>query len=422
MEAVSGNSLFKNILRLISGEGIGRAIGFMAAPVITRLYSPYDFGIFAVFSSICALCYPFCTLKYTVAIPLHPNERIGINSLAACLCMLIANTLILSIVLASAHSRILSFFSSENIDAFWYFIPLAFFLHGISEVLSYYSTRCRDFSTIAKVTVAQKASGALIKIILGLFRFNVIGLLIGNIMAESGGLTLYIRTCWKRLKDSARHVTPGKIRFIFKRYMDLPLYRLPSQILQNASGSIFMLYFAWHFGTGTTGRISLAMAMLSVPVSFACTSVGKAFYGEIASFGRKNSRQISDLTVRIMKKLLIVSVVPFMLIVCFGPWIFQIFFGSEWMQSGVFARYLCFCLIFRFVYSPISDGIFNVFEQQRLVLWLEVSRIVIIALTLCVSYLHNLSALSTVAVYSLALTVQYILSITLVFYVLRKSV
>jgi len=420
MKSDLDNTLKKNILKLITGEGIARIIGFMAAPAITRLYTPSDFGMLAVFTSLCALFYPFCTLKYTVAIPLHPNEKIGINSLAACLLILVVNTVVIGIALVLFHSRILSLFSSENIDAFWYFIPLAFFFYGISEVLSYYSTRYRDFSTIAKVTVAQKAIGALIKIVLGLLRFNMIGLLIGNIMAESGGLTLYIRTYWKRLKDSARHVTPGKIRLVLKRYIDFPLYRLPSQILQNASGSILMLYFAWHFGTGTTGRISLAMAMLSAPVSFACTSVGKAFYGEIASLGRKNSKEISVLTVRIMVRLFVISILPFTLIICFGPWIFRTFFGAEWTQSGTFARYLCFYLIFRFVYSPISDGIFNVFKQQKLVFWLEVSRVTIVASSLLLSCFRNFSVTNTIVTYSLALTVQYILSIILVFYILKK--
>ncbi|WP_195470356.1 lipopolysaccharide biosynthesis protein [Bacteroides xylanisolvens] len=420
MKSNSGNTLFKNILKLISGESIGRVIGFMAAPFITRLYTPSDFGILAVFASLCALFYPFCTLKYTVAIPLHPNEKIGINSLAACLYLLVINTVIISITLLFSHSQILSLFSSENIDAFWYFIPLTFFFYGISEILSYYSTRYRDFSTIAKVTVVQKAIGALTKIVFGLFRFNVIGLLIGDIMAESGGLTLYIRIYWKRLKEGARHVTPGKIRFILKRYIDFPLYRLPSQILQNASGSILMLYFAWHFGTDTTGRISLAMTMLSAPVSFACTSVGKAFYGEIASLGRKNSKEISALTVRIMVRLFAISIVPFILIICFGPWIFRTFFGAEWTQSGIFARYLCFYLIFRFVYSPISDGIFNVFEQQKLLFWLEVSRVMIVASGLIISCFRNFSVTNTIVIYSLALMVQYILSIILVFYILKK--
>lgn len=421
MKSDLDNTLFKNILKLISGEGIGRVIGFVAAPFITRLYMPADFGILAVFSSLCALSYPFCTLRYNIAIPLHSDEKVGINAFAACLFILVVNTLIVTTALILFHSQILSLCSSEDIDAFWYFVPVTFFLCGISEVLSYYSTRCRDFSTIAKVTVTQKIIGASTKIVLGLLHSNVIGLLIGNILAESGGLTLYMRSYWERLRNSARDVTWRKICFVLKRYIDYPLYRLPSQILQTASGSLPVLYYAWHFGTGTTGRISLAMTMLSMPVSIVCRSVGKAFYGEIASLGRKSSREISALTLRIMVRLLAVSIIPFTLIISFGPWIFQTFFGAEWTESGFFARYLCFYLIFRFVYSPISDGIFNVFEQQKLVFWLEVSRVVIVALSLFISYFCNLSVDYTIIIYSLALTVQYILSIILVFYILRKT-
>lgn len=167
----------------------------------------------AVFASLCALFYPFCTFKYTVAIPLHPNEIVGVNALAACLVILAVNTVILFTALSLYHSPILSLFSSEAIDSFWYYIPVAFLFSGLADALSYYSIRYRGFSIIAKVTVVQKIIGALTKIGLGLLHFNVVGLLIGNIMAESGGLILYIRTYWKRLKDSARHLTPGKIQF-----------------------------------------------------------------------------------------------------------------------------------------------------------------------------------------------------------------
>ena len=421
MKSDSENTLFRNILKLMTGEGIGKAIGFVAAPFVTRLYTPSDFGILAVFASLCALFYPFCTLRYTLAIPLHSNEKVGINSLAACLLVLVVNSVIIGIAFVFFHSQILSLFSSENIDAFWYFIPLAFSLYGTAEVLSYYSTRYRDFSTIAKVTAVQKAIGASTKIVLGLFRFNAIGLLIGNILAESGGVSLYIRAYWKKLKENARDVTSRKIGFVLKRYMDFPLYRVPSQILLKAAESLPILYFAWHFGTGTTGHISLAISMLSVPVAIACASVGKAFYGEIASLGRKNSREISALTVRIMARLFVVGMVPFTLIVCFGPRIFRTFFGAEWTQSGIFARYLCLYLIFRFVYSPISDGIFNVFERQKLVFRLEVSRIAIVASSLLVSYFYNFSVTDTIVVYSLALMVQYIFSIIFVFHILRKT-
>lgn len=421
MEAGVENRLVRNILKLISGEGIGRAIGFMAAPIVTRLYTSSDFGMLAVFASLCALFYPFCTFKYTVAIPLHPNETVGINALAACLVILAVNTVILFTALFLYHSPILSLFSSEAIDSFWYYIPVAFLFSGLADALSYFSTRYRNFSIIAKVTVVQRAIGALTKIVLGLLHFNVVGLLIGNILAESGGLSLYIRTYWRRLKENASKVTTGKIRFVLKRYIEFPSYRLPSQILQNASGSIPVLYFAWQYGTGVTGLISLAITMLSAPVGIVCTSVGKAFYGEIASLGRKGNEEIAALTVRIMIRLLAISIVPFTLIICFGPWIFKTLFGPEWSQSGIYARYLCLYLIFRFVYSPVSDGIFNVFEQQKLLFRLETFRFIIVAASLLISYCFNLTVTHTVVIYSLALTIQYILSNILVFHILRKS-
>ena len=393
----------------------------MAAPIVTRLYTSSDFGMLAVFASLCALFYPFCTFKYTVAIPLHPNETVGINALAACLVILAVNTVILFTALFLYHSPILSLFSSEAIDSFWYYIPVAFLFSGLADALSYFSTRYRNFSIIAKVTVVQRAIGALTKIVLGLLHFNVVGLLIGNILAESGGLSLYIRTYWRRLKENASKVTTGKIRFVLKRYIEFPSYRLPSQILQNASGSIPVLYFAWQYGTGVTGLISLAITMLSAPVGIVCTSVGKAFYGEIASLGRKGNEEIAALTVRIMIRLLAISIVPFTLIICFGPWIFKTLFGPEWSQSGIYARYLCLYLIFRFVYSPVSDGIFNVFEQQKLLFRLETFRFIIVAASLLISYCFNLTVTHTVVIYSLALTIQYILSNILVFHILRKS-
>jgi len=421
MEVGLENRLVKNILKLISGEGIGRAIGFVAAPIVTRLYTSSDFGMLAVFASLCALFYPFCTFKYTVAIPLHPNEAVGINALAACLVILSVNTVILGTALFLYHSPILSLFSSEAIDSLWYYIPVAFFLYGTGEALSYFSTRYRDFSVIAKVTVAQKTVGALTKIVLGLLHFNVVGLLIGNILAESGGLSLYIRNYWSRLKENASKVTTGKIRFVLKRYIQFPLYRLPSKILQNASGSIPILYFAWQYGTGATGLISLAITMLSAPVGIVCTSVGKAFYGEIASLGRRGNEEIAALTVRIMIRLLAISIVPFTLIICFGPWIFKTLFGPEWSQSGIYARYLCLYLIFRFVYSPVSDGIFNVFEQQKLLFRLETFRFIIVVASLLISYCFNLTVTHTVVIYSLALTIQYFLSNILVIYILKRA-
>ena len=123
-----------------------------------------------------------------------------------------------------------------------------------------------------------------------------------------------------------------------------------------------------------------------------------------------------------MIKLLAIIIVPFLLILCFGPWLFLNFFGPEWTLSGVFARYMSLYLIFRFVYSPVSDGIFNVFECQKILFWLEVSRLTIVVMSLLVAFLYGFSVIDTIIIYSLALMVQYLLSIILVFYILKKMI
>lgn len=71
MKSDSENTLFKNILKLISGEGIGRAIGFVAAPIITRLYTTSDFGILAVF------CIIMRSLLSLLHAPLHSCHTIA---------------------------------------------------------------------------------------------------------------------------------------------------------------------------------------------------------------------------------------------------------------------------------------------------------------------------------------------------------
>lgn len=161
--------------------------------------------------------------------------------------------------------------------------------------------------------------------------------------------------------------------------------------------------------------------MLSVPVRIVCISVGKAFYGEIALLGRKNGREITALTVRIMIRLLAVSIVPFTLVICFGPWYSELSLAPKWASIGnlcplsVPASHLQVCLQpYKRRHIPMW------FEQQKLLFLLEVSRIVIVTLCLVISYFCSLSVANTIVSYSLALTVQYILSIILLFHILRK--
>ena len=69
------NSFFKNVAILVSGASLGQVIIVLSSPIITRLYSPEDFGIFALFSAVLGIVAVVGALRYELAIPLPESEN-----------------------------------------------------------------------------------------------------------------------------------------------------------------------------------------------------------------------------------------------------------------------------------------------------------------------------------------------------------
>lgn len=422
MASNSEKSIFRNIIKLASGEGLGRIIGFVVAPIITRIYSPEDLGTLTVYSSLLAIIVPFATCRYSLAIPICKSEKIAFNLMMACFLILITGTLLFGIIFGIFHEPILNMLNMNAIIKYWYLIPIGFLCHGLYEIFSQYSIRKKTLTALAKASVLQKITGSVTKIGLGLLSFKPLGLLIGDLMTQTGGLSVLLRSYWDDLYSSIHTISKNKIKYCIKRFKLFPIYRVPSQILLAAASSLPVMFFAWQFDAKITGQIGIARTMLSIPVTFIGYSVGKAFFAEIASIGKQKTMEIYTLTVSVIKKLFLFSLIPFLLVIMFGPWIFQVVFGPEWYDSGIYARLFSLFLIFQFIYSPISEGIFNVFEKQSKVFMLESSRFIIIIISLSIAYYLHLSPSHTIIFYSIGLALQYIISLVVVFRIIKQSI
>ena len=49
------SSFTRNVLTLMSGTTIAQAIPLAISPILTRIYSPEDFGVLALFNTICVI-------------------------------------------------------------------------------------------------------------------------------------------------------------------------------------------------------------------------------------------------------------------------------------------------------------------------------------------------------------------------------
>ena len=70
---------------LMTAGVIGQAVGLMAVPFLTRLYSEGAFGSLALLSSALAILTPISTLRFEMAVPIASDDReaVDVASLAA---------------------------------------------------------------------------------------------------------------------------------------------------------------------------------------------------------------------------------------------------------------------------------------------------------------------------------------------------
>ena len=67
-------------------------------------------------------------------------------------------------------------------------------------------------------------------------------------------------------------------------------------------------------------------------------------------------------------------------------------------------------LITQFVYSPISEGLFNILKRQSIVLCLKIIRILIISMAFGACYYWELSPIATLLLYSIGMAANYVVA------------
>lgn len=402
----SKNDVFKNMAILASGAIIARVIGLGSTPVLTRIYTPEDFGLLAIFMAALAMITPFATLRYSVAIPLFKKDGIAINLVLASLLILLTVTFLTTLFLGFFSSVVFDFFSLNKLLSYWWLLPVAVLGSGLYEILKSWSVRQKDFKSLAKTDVYVTASGAIIKIGLGLLGFKPLGLLIGAVFTNIIGAAPLAMKTYRSIKRNMRYVNKTRMKFLLMRYIEYPKYRLPSQFILVLSVQTPLFVLASLFGTGTVGQFSLALMALSVPISLLGNTTGQAYYAEVAKIGRKNPEKILEISKDVVKKLFLFSLIPFLVLLFAAPWLFGIVFGEMWYEAGEYARLLSVYMLAAFISAPLVN-VLSVFENQLLFLKLNLIRLGLLVGTFLFTWLMHFSPTETILLYSIVMSIHF---------------
>jgi O-antigen/teichoic acid export membrane protein len=413
------SSIYKNILVLVSGSILAKLIGIVSIPIITRLYSPTDMGVLSAFISLTGVLLAFTSLRYSVVIPLPRTLGYALNSSVLCLIILSLVSILLFIISFFLSPVIFQFFNLTTLLDYWYLLPISVLLFGLAEILNIWAVRYKKFKLISTANVFQSAIGALSKIIFGLLSANPIGLIIGQILVQAGCVITLFK--FYSSKYNKNKISIKRMLFIARHYIDIPKFRLPSQLLLSLSVNMPILFFSSYFGTEVTGQIGLALMVLSLPISLIGQTIGQAFYGEVANIGRKNPLRIQKISKDIFKKILLISLLPFIVLVIFGEDLFKLVFGPEWSDAGKYARIMSVYIIANLASSPLVN-ILNIYAKNSFYLWINLSRFLLLIGVFAFSILFDFSIVKILILYSIILSAHYILITSLIFKVINEEV
>lgn len=93
-----GGVFARHVVTLASGTAMGQLLLVLALPVLTRLYSPADYGALAVYSATLLVLLVLVSLRFEVAIPLPEDDQVAGSLLALSLLSLAAVTLVVSVL------------------------------------------------------------------------------------------------------------------------------------------------------------------------------------------------------------------------------------------------------------------------------------------------------------------------------------
>ncbi len=352
----------RSISVLAGGTAMAQLINILLSPILTRIYSPSDFGILSVYAAILALLLAFSGFGYHLAIPLPKSNNRAFDLLILSMILHLLLSLLVATAIFFIPARWVRILKWESLQPYFWLIPLGFAGGGFYNILNYWAVREKAFGVISRTRMAQSMFGGISQTILGVLGLRPIGLLIGQIINRTAGVFSLTSTFKGKVLRFPRF---HRLKYVAKRYCRFPLYSSWGTLLNTASAQVTPILLVSWYSASVAGWFSLGHRLINLPLLLVGSSVSQVYF-QRASASRFTG-DTSKVTERFFIALTVVGIFPLIALAIVAPNLFSTVFGKEWAPSGVYVRFLAPYLIFQVLASPLST-VFFAMERQRTLL------------------------------------------------------
>lgn len=333
-------NFLKDVLVLFAGAGTAQVITVLAAPLLSRLYSPAEFAGLALLTAVLGITSRVSSLKYETAIATG-RGRSEMGALAA-----IATWILLAFTAAAVIIPILSFSMLQDrlglasAIAFCVCLPIVVFADGMIQILVTWAVRWREFETVSANQVVRNAVSVFVQGAGGIAGIGGFGLMIGQAVGACVALTvLGLRRTIRELLNFSRRSSSRRLHAAARRFRDFPVYQMPKAILNSLGRYLPTILIPIYFSAAATGLFFLALRLTALPTQLIAQSIGRVLLQRFAVLFNEERRSLLPLMLRSTMGFIVIGAPIIVLMMLFGREIFGVFLGKEWAEAGDFAAW-----------------------------------------------------------------------------------
>ncbi|HGS4649246.1 TPA: lipopolysaccharide biosynthesis protein [Vibrio cholerae] len=345
-------SFSKNVLTLMTGTGIAQAIPIAIIPILTRMFSPEDFGLLALYAACVSILGVVATGRYEIAIMLPKDDEDARLLLQLSMLVALFFSLLISIPISIWNAQIARFLGNEDIAVWLYLVPVSVLFTGIYQALTYWNNRQKKFINTAVSRVNQSLFQGFVQTSLGFLQVSG-GLIWGQFIGIVSG-SIYLLKKDRSYKSLIKKTKINSMQKQGIKYHKFPTYGVWGALCDAGAVQMPVILLTKFYSNSVTGMFSLTFRVLNMPTSIISSAIAQVLFQKVVEISQTEPEKLNLYIIKMFLLLFVICLPAVPILFIWGESLFSIIFGNEWSQAGVYAGYLVIAVAVRFAVSPLS--------------------------------------------------------------------
>ncbi|MCG3402302.1 oligosaccharide flippase family protein [Staphylococcus massiliensis] len=401
------NKFLKDSFLLVISSAIAQIVLIFSVPIISRIYSPEQFGIFTLFNYLALIFIPVINARFDLLI-INSKTTKKANAIAQISIMISLIIIIFTILAGVVGSIVLKGYYLEIIS----FVLLLVFV-SLTNIFTSYLNLNKKYFHISIINITRTLLMVIVQIAFGWLTHNSLGLILGFTLSYLAGIIIGFKEFKKhfKLNKNIRY-----LKKVFKLHSNQLFYSTPSIIINSLTFSVIVFIIGLMYSTKDVGIYGMATRILNVPIVVAGMGLSKIFMQK-ASEDYYKFNNFRPVLLKFSLGLFFLGLIAYGPLLLLKEEVVLLFLGRDWLEVTILFIPFVTLYVTRLIVSTISLANI-VINKQHIDLIFQGGTLGLTIVSSLISYILGLDFQSFVWLNSLTVTVSFI---TFYIYIFKKS-